>query len=197
MGELYLASDPLLDRLVAIKVLRTGFDSAELRERFAREARSAARLTHVNIVTIYDVGVHEGQPFLAMEYVRGETLLQKVRRQKELSLGTRLQYVEELCAGLAHAHEAGIIHRDIKPANLIVAPSGTLKILDFGLARLADSSSMTQSGTVMGTLNYMSPEQITGQPLDRRSDMFAVGAVFYELLSYQQAFPGGIDSGVF
>jgi hypothetical protein len=195
MGELYLASDPRLDRLVAIKVLRTGFDSAELRERFNREARSAARLAHTNIVTIYDIGSHNGEPFIAMEYVPGDTLLQKIRRRVELPLTTKLQYAEELCAGLAHAHRAGIIHRDIKPANLIIASTDTLKILDFGLARLADSS-ITQSGVVMGTLNYMSPEQITGQPLDHRSDLFAVGAVLYELLSYRQAFPGGIDTGV-
>ena len=195
MGELYLARDPLLDRLVAIKVLRTGFEGSDLRERFAREARSAARLAHINIVTIFDVGEHDGQPYIAMEYVRGETLFQQIQRKVPLPLSTKLQYIDELCAGLGHAHKAGIVHRDIKPANLIISADGALKILDFGIARLADSN-MTQEGSVMGTLNYMSPEQLTGQPIDHRSDIFAVGAVFYELLTYQQAFPGGIDSGV-
>ena len=161
MGDLYLGRDPMLDRFVAIKMLKAGSTADDLRERFAREARSAARLAHVNIVTIYDVGEHEGQPYIAMEYVLGETLLEKIRRRSDLPLATKLQYVDELCAGLAHAHRAGIIHRDIKPANLIVAAEGTLKILDFGIARLADSS-MTQSGMMLGTLNYMSPEQISG-----------------------------------
>ena len=195
MGELYLARDPLLDRLVAIKVLRTGFEGSDLRERFAREARSAARLAHINIVTIYDVGEHDGQPYIAMEYVPGETLYQQIQRKVPLALSTKLQYIDELCAGLAHAHKAGIIHRDVKPANLIISSDGALKILDFGIARLADSN-MTQEGSVMGTLNYMSPEQLTGQSIDHRSDVFAVGAVFFELLTYQQAFPGGIDTGV-
>jgi serine/threonine-protein kinase len=193
MGDLYLGRDPMLDRFVAIKMLKAGSTADDLRERFSREARSAARLAHINIVTIYDVGEHEGQPYIAMEYVLGETLLEKIRRRSDLPLATKLQYIDELCAGLAHAHRAGIIHRDIKPANLIVAAEGTLKILDFGIARLADSS-MTQSGMMLGTLNYMSPEQISGPDVDHRSDIFAVGAVFYELLSYQQAFPGAIDT---
>lgn len=196
MGELYLARDPALERFVAIKVLRAGFDSDEVRARFTREARAVARLAHINIVTIYDVGEHEGRPFIAMEYIPGETLFQKIRARTRLPLATKLQYIDELCAGLAHAHRAGIIHRDIKPANLIVGPEGALKILDFGIARVADSS-MTQSGMMIGTLNYMSPEQVTGQEVvGQRSDIFAVGAVCYELLCYQQAFPGGIDSGV-
>src|SRR5687768_294536 len=121
MGELYLGRDPLLDRFVAIKVLRAGFEGDELRERFAREARSAARLAHVNIVTIYDVGDDGGQPYIAMEYVPAQTVLQIIQRKTELPLGTKLQYIDELCAGLAHAHKAGIVHRDIKPANLIIS----------------------------------------------------------------------------
>jgi serine/threonine protein kinase len=197
MGELYLARDPILDRYVAIKVLRSGFDGDDVRARFAREARAAARLAHVNIVTVFDVGEHDGKPYIAMEYVHGETLSDKIRSHSSaLTLATKLQYIDELCAGLAHAHRAGIVHRDIKPANLIVASDGPLKILDFGIARVADSS-MTQAGMMIGTLNYMSPEQITGsQAIDHRSDIFAVGAVCYELLSYQQAFPGTIDTGV-
>jgi tetratricopeptide (TPR) repeat protein len=195
MGELYLARDPLLDRLVAIRVLRTGFEGSDVGRRFVRDARSAARLAHVNIVTIYDIGEHEGQPYIAMDYVSGETLRQQIERKLPLPLSTKLQYIEELCAGLVHGHAVGIVHRDIKPANLIISNDGPLKILDFGIARLADSD-MTQERSVLGTLNYMSPEQLTGQPIDHRSDIWAVGAVFYELLTYQQAFPGGIDTGL-
>jgi eukaryotic-like serine/threonine-protein kinase len=195
MGALYLARDPLLDRLVAIKVLREGFDNDELRERFAREARSAARLAHVNIVAIFDFGEHEGQPFIAMEYIPGETLAEKIRRKAALSTVQRLRYVEELCAGLGHAHKAQIVHRDVKPANVMISPDGLVKILDFGIARLADSS-MTQAGMIVGTLNYMSPEQVAGGAIDHRSDVFALGAVFYEILAYRQAFPGSLRDGI-
>jgi hypothetical protein len=195
MGALYLARDPALDRLVAIKLLREDFDSRELRERFAREGRAVARLTHPNIVMIFDVGEHEGQPFIAMEYVPGETLAAKIRQREPISQSRRLQYLEDLCAGLEHAHKANIIHRDIKPANVMITPQGALKILDFGIARWGESS-MTESGVMVGTLSYMSPEQMTGDSIDHRSDIFSVGAVAYELLSYQQAFPGGIKEGV-
>ncbi len=194
MASLYLARDPAIDRLVAIKVLREGFDD-ELRERFAREARSAGSLRHVNIVTIFDVGEHEGEPFIAMEYVAGETLAQVIRRNAPLGLARKVELLEALCAGLGYAHQAGIVHRDIKPANIMVDTEGVLKILDFGIARVGDSS-MTQAGMLVGTLNYMSPEQVAGQPVDHRSDIFAVGAVGYELLSYRQAFPGNLQSGI-
>jgi eukaryotic-like serine/threonine-protein kinase len=195
MAALYLARDPAIDRLVAIKLLREGFDTQELRERFAREARSAGRLRHVNIVTIFDVGEHDGEPFIAMEYIPGETLAELIRRRAPLSIHSKLGFAEDLCAGLGYAHAAGIVHRDIKPANIMVDPDGTLKILDFGIAR-AGESSMTQAGMIVGTLNYMSPEQVAGVAVDHRSDIFAVGAVLYELLCYQQAFPGNIQSGV-
>ena len=194
MASLYLARDPMIDRLVAIKVLREGFDE-ELRERFAREARSAGRLRHVNIVTIFDVGEHEGEPFIAMEYVSGETLGQVIRRNAPLGIPRKLELLEALCAGLGYAHQAGIVHRDIKPANIMVDTEGVLKILDFGIARVGDSS-MTQAGMLVGTLNYMSPEQVAGQPVDLRSDIFAVGAVCYELLSCKQAFPGNLQTGI-
>ena len=195
MGTLYLARDPVLDRQVAIKLLREGFDNADLRERFVREAKSAARLTHVNIVRIFDFGDHQGQPFIAMEYIPGETLADKIRRRVQIPLAERLRYMEELCAGLAHAHKAQIVHRDVKPANVMISPEGELKILDFGIARLGDSK-MTQAGMLVGTLNYMSPEQLGGGQVDQRSDIFAVGAVFYELLAYRQAFPGGLHDGL-
>jgi len=196
MGALYLARDPQLDRLVAIKLLKEELqDDSGLRERFIREARSVARLRHSNIVIVYDVGEDRGRPFMAMEYIAGETLGTILRRQPPLPLTRRLSIVEDLCAGLAHAHSAGIIHRDIKPANLMIDGDGVLKILDFGIARLGNSG-MTQEGMMMGSVNYMSPEQVTGRGVDHRTDIFAAGAVLYEAIALEQAFPGRIDTGV-
>lgn len=194
MGTLFLAWDPELERDVAIKLLYR--DDEGLRERFLREARSAARLRHPNIVTVFDVGEHDGKPFIAMEYVPGETLARIIGERRAVDIGRRIQWMEELCDGLAYAHEAGIVHRDIKPANLMVGGDGVLKILDFGVARVAQATDLTQEGSLVGTLNYMSPEQVTGQDVDRRSDVFAVGAVLYEILSYRQAFPGSLSDGV-
>jgi serine/threonine protein kinase len=193
MGYLFLAWDPVLEREVAIKRLRD--DNDELRERFAREARSVARLRHPNIVTIYDVGEQDGEPFIAMEYIVGQTMAEIIRARAPLEVTRKLEIIRELCDGLAFAHKAGIVHRDVKPANIIVEPEGSIKILDFGIARIAESG-MTQAGMLIGTLNYMSPEQVAGRVVDSRSDIFAVGAVFYELLRYQQAFPGGLHNGI-
>lgn len=192
MGTVYLALDPGLQRPVALKVLRA--DTEDQRERFRREARIVARLQHPNIVAIYAVGEHEQQPFIAMEYIEGEPLSEGIRRRAPWSLQRKLQMAADLCAGLAFAHRAGVVHRDVKPSNLIVTNgSGTIRLLDFGIARGVDAAAtmgLTMHGNIVGTLNYMSPEQITGQPLDHRSDIFAVGLVLYELLSYRQAFPG-------
>jgi len=191
MGLLYLARDPVLDRTVALKVLSVF--NPEIQQRFAGEARSAARLTHPNIITIYDVGEDTGQPFIAMEYIDGETLGEVIRRRAPLRLTRRLELMLQLCAGLGHAHKMGIIHRDIKPANLMLTADGVLKILDFGLARIvadAATSGLTRVGAMLGTPHYMSPEQAMGQPADHRSDIFAVGLVMYELLTWQKAFAG-------
>ena len=198
MGSLYLARDPEMDRLLAIKLLREDVESDELRERFKREARANARLNHQNIVIVYDVGEDMGRPFIAMEYIEGATLSGVIRERKEMSLDQKLVLMEQLCDGLAYAHRAGIVHRDIKPANLMLDARGALKILDFGIARIghAAATGMTQAGTLMGTLNYMSPEQMTGRPVDHRTDIFAVGAVVYEFLAFQRAFPGDIQDGV-
>jgi protein kinase-like protein len=193
MGALYLAADPALDRLTAIKLLKE--DNEELRQRFAREARSAARLSHINIVTIYDVGEHDGQPFIAMEYVEGKTLADIIRQRPAIALRQKLDWMCELCDGLHHAHSSQIIHRDIKPANIMISTAGRVKILDFGIARFGESS-ITQVGVLVGTINYMAPEQLMGQDVDTRTDIFAVGAVCYELLTYKQAFPGAIESGL-
>lgn len=191
MGSLYLAKDPKIGRLVAIKLVRQEFDSPDARQRFAREAQSAGTLRHPNIVTIFDVDEHEGLPFIAMEYIDGETLGEIVKRKALLPVAKRVQWVEDLCSGLAYAHRQGVIHRDIKPANLMVDTEGSLKILDFGLAR-RDASKFTQSHVIIGTPNYMSPEQIRGGNIDTRSDIFSVGALLYEVLAYKEAFPGAV-----
>ena len=196
MGALYRARDPRIGRYVAIKLLRPGYDTPELRDRFSREARAAGCLSHQNIVTIYDVGEHDGLPFIAMEYVRGETFTDLLGLRPPLPVLRKVQLTEEVCAGLNHAHEAGIVHRDIKPANLIVGPEGTVKILDFGIAKLT-ATGITVPGAIIGTLNYMSPEQVKGDPVDARADIFAVGAVLYELLTHQPAFPGELPDEVF
>ena len=196
MGKLYLAHDPKLDRDVAIKTLLDGLDDDEIRGRFEREARAVARLAHRNIVVVHDFGDYKGHPFIAMEYIRGETLYEKIRRRAPIALKIKLRYMSELCAGLASAHAARVIHRDIKPANLMITPEGVLKILDFGIARQGESKH-TRTGVLMGTLNYMSPEQMGGKTVDHRSDMFAVGAVCYELLAYTKAFPGTFQDGLF
>jgi predicted Ser/Thr protein kinase len=191
MGVVYLATDPALGRTVAIKMLTE--DNAELRERFAGEARSAAALKHNNIVTIYDVGQDDGRPFIAMEFLDGETMADVIRRGAPLPIGRKLQLVIELCAGLGYAHRCGIVHRDIKPANLIITRDGTLKILDFGIARVtaeATDRGLTRAGALVGSFHYMSPEQAEGLPVDERSDIFSVGLVLYELLSSQRAFSG-------
>jgi serine/threonine-protein kinase len=195
MGTVYLARDPKLDRPVAIKVLRDPLFDEELLQRFLREARAAANLRHDNIITIYDVGEHDRQPFMAMEYVDGRTLSDVIRAREPLPLGQRLSYLEQVCAGLHHAHNEGIVHRDIKPANLMLDRRDIIRIVDFGIARTAGSG-MTMDGALIGTLSYMSPEQMLGRQVDFRSDIFAVGAVAYELLSYQQAFPGSLEDGL-
>jgi hypothetical protein len=193
MGVLYLGFDPATDRHVALKVLRV--DSADFRDRFLREARLAARLQHPNIITVYDVGSHEGQPFIAMEFVAGETLAQIVGRRVPPPIARTLSLVRQICQGLAYAHRHGIVHRDVKPANLMVSgDSGVLKVLDFGVAGRIDAEG--HPTMLMGTPNYMSPEQIVGQQVDQRSDIFSVGLVLYELVSCRQAFSGDSQQAV-
>ena len=196
MGEVLLARDERLDRLVAIKLLREGFDTEDLRLRFEEEARNVAKLTHPNIVTIYEYGTHEQRPYIAMEYVAGHSMADLVKRRVPLPLARRVRLIEEVCSGLAHAHKAQLVHRDVKPANLMVTTSGMVKVLDFGIAKMRGTD-RTQKGMIVGTVNYMSPEQITGQAVDHRSDVFAVGAVLHELLTYDQAFKGDLTTAMF
>ena len=195
MGAVYLGVDPELNRQVAIKVIREEVHDQEVLDRFFREARAAAALRHPNIITIYASGQHEHQPYMVMEYVEGDSLADIIRSRKTVPLADKLSYIEQLCAGLHFAHRAGIVHRDVKPANVMVDREGMVRILDFGIARV-EGSGLTQDGALIGSLNYMSPEQMLGRPIDHRSDIFSVGAVAYELISYQQAFKGNINDGL-
>ena len=189
MGEVYLARDPVLDRNVAVKLISEDVDTARSRQRLVQEARAAGRLHHPNIVTVFDAGEHDDQPFIAMEFVRGETLGRLIRRQASMPLGRRLELVEHACAGLAHAHRAGVVHLDIKPDNLMLDETGVVKVLDFGIARVLKGDLLV-TRQLGGTLRYMSPEQIENRPLDRRSDVFSLGCVFFELVTFAPAFVG-------
>jgi serine/threonine protein kinase len=188
MGDVFLCHDPIINRSVAVKVLRTALDDGEMRDRFGREMRSMGRLKHRNIVTVYDAGEHDGMPFIAMEYVDGRSMARIIANQEPLSLRVRLGLMDDLCEGLACAHARGLIHRDIKPANLVIGQDGTLRILDFGIARLLETTHASVSN--VGTPGYMSPEQIMVDQIDQRSDLFNVGLVLYELLSFTRAFAG-------
>ena len=188
MGIVYRARDTLLERIVAVKVISAPIEqNAELRERFFREARSAGQLSHKNIITIHDLGEHESQPYLAMEYLEGQDLLARMAGPQRISLRRRVEIATEICEGLDYAHVHGVVHRDIKPANIFITDAGTVKILDFGLARLV-TSELTRSNMMMGTINYMAPEQIRGERVDHRGDIFSTAVVLYELLSGRRAF---------
>ena len=190
MGIVYRAFDTLLQRVVALKVISGNLESgAEQRERFFREARAAGQLSHRNIITIYDLGEHEGQPYLAMEYLAGEDLQRRLEGPSRMSLAHKVDLAMQVCEGLEYAHAHGVIHRDIKPANIFLTDNGTAKILDFGLARLV-TSELTNSNMMMGTVNYMAPEQVRGERADHRSDIFSAGVVFYEILGGRKAFEG-------
>jgi serine/threonine protein kinase len=190
MGELYLAHDPDLDRQVAIKVMSEEIMRDEqARARFYREARAAARLQHRNIVTVFDFA-HDGDiPYFVMEFLRGQNLSQRLRQGPPLTLAMKLDLAVELCEGLHFAHGEGVIHRDIKPANIWLLEDGGVKLLDFGIAKSA-SATLTLGTSVVGSAGYMSPEQIEGQPVDGRSDVFSVGAVLFEMVAGRPPFDG-------
>jgi formylglycine-generating enzyme required for sulfatase activity/predicted Ser/Thr protein kinase len=194
MGVVYKGHDPSIDRPVALKVLAAepGLQDSEReqrRTRFLREARAAGRLTHPRIVTIYDVGQEQEQAFLVMEYVEGEPLDRILRRVGALPLARVLAIVDQVADALDYAHAHGIIHRDVKPGNILLSPDDRVKVTDFGIARLADGE-LTLTQHTPGTPSYMAPEQVSGQPVDGRSDVFALGALAYELLTGTRAFPG-------
>jgi serine/threonine-protein kinase len=189
MGVVYKAYDPILDREVALKTMTAeALKDPILRERFYREARAAGKLRHPNIVTIYELGEENNMPFIAMEYLHGHDLHHMIRMHEDVSLDRKIRIVTELCHGLAYAHKAGIVHRDIKPSNIRLTDDLQVKILDFGIARLITSQTMTTHGTVMGSIHYMSPEQIKAAHVDGKSDIFSVGIILYEILCYRKPF---------
>ncbi|MCC6963613.1 MAG: protein kinase [candidate division Zixibacteria bacterium] len=188
MGEVYLAFDPKLQRNVAIKLLPPGLaDDLDTRTRFVREAQTAAALNHPNVITIFEIDEHENRYFIAMEYVEG-TSLRDLIKHAPLELPQVLDLVQQICAGLAAAHERDIIHRDIKPANILVTAKGRVKILDFGLARYQTVSGLTSTGVRLGTITYMSPEQAQGYEVDNRSDIFSLGVLIFEMLTGKSPF---------
>ena len=178
-GHVYLADDPATGTQVAVKVLAADLqDEPETRERFYREARILAELTHPNIVRVLDIGEEEGRPYIVMELLDGLGLADHLRAHPDLPLGNRIDLIIQLYAGLEAAHAQGTVHRDVKPANIIVRADGVLKIFDFGLARLHEST-LTANGAVVGSPGYMSPEQVEGRRVDQRSDIFSAAAVGY------------------
>jgi serine/threonine-protein kinase len=193
MGVIYAAHDPVIDRKVAIKLIRadllSGEDKAAFIARFQREARAAGRCVHPNIVAIYDFAVHEGNPFLAMEYVEARHLGQVLAQSGPFSQPEAVAIIGQVLDALACAHGVGIVHRDVKPANILLLANGRVKMTDFGIARF-DSSELTLDGAVIGTPSYMSPEQCRGDAVDARSDLFSAGVVLYEILCGERPFPG-------
>jgi serine/threonine-protein kinase len=194
MGLVYKALDPKINRLLAIKTIRFSdeFDEdviQEIKERFFREAEIAGQLSHPSIVTIHDMGEDQDLTFMAMEYLEGENLEKYISKKNLLPLRRVLSVMASVAEALEFAHRADVIHRDIKPANIMLLKTGGVKVTDFGIAK-AISSSRTRTGVILGTPNYMSPEQIMGQKIDPRSDVFSLGVVFYQLLTGELPFQG-------
>lgn len=196
MGEVYEAYDPVIERRIAVKVLRRDLvsrddDGIGWLERFRQEARAAGRLLHPHIVTVLDYGEDGGTPFLAMEFVEGETVDAVLKRQGRVGERDALSIIMQVLSALEFAHANGVVHRDIKPGNILLMKTGSVKITDFGIARI-ESSDLTLAGDILGTPSYMSPEQLAGRPADNRADLFAVGAVLFELLTGARPFGKGL-----
>ncbi len=190
MGVVYKGSDPYLDRLVAIKMMTGQFaDNADLLKRFYREAQSTASLQHPNIVTVFELGDHSGNPYLVMEYLAGESLDSIISSRRQLGIVEKIELVIAICQGLSYAHTRGIVHRDIKPANIMVCTGGGVKIVDFGIAHFGDKN-VTRTGQIVGSISYMSPEQVNGRQVDARTDIFSTGVVLYQLFTYALPFDG-------
>jgi eukaryotic-like serine/threonine-protein kinase len=184
MAVVYLARDDELERPVAIKVLAGHLaDDRVFRDRFVREARLAAQLSHPNVVQIYDAGEDDGHPYIVMEYVDGRSLADELDTVRTLDQGRVVDLGVQVCAGLEHAHAAGLVHRDIKPGNLLLGEADTVKIADFGIARAAETTRLTQMGSVLGTAAYLSPEQALGEEVTAAADIYSFGCVLYECLT--------------
>jgi len=191
MSSVYKAHDTLLERHVALKILHEQYNADDdFVERFKREARAVAQLQHPNIVTVIDRGDEEGRQYIVFEYIDGENLKEYVVRKGRLDAHEAVEIALEVARGLAFAHDQGLIHRDVKPQNVLLNGDGRAKVTDFGIARSLDVDGMTQTGTVLGTSNYIAPEQASGQRVDAHSDVYALGVVLYELLAGDVPFPG-------
>lgn len=193
MGVVYKATDPLIDRVVAIKTINLGLaldEKEEYEGRFYQEAKAAGRLSHPNIVTIYDVGKSGDVAYIAMEFLQGREVRDILNDGEILPVAETLQISSQVALGLAYAHEHGIVHRDIKPSNIMVIRDGHVKITDFGIARMESASVRTQTGMVLGSPKYMSPEQVMGKLIDQRSDIFSLGVMLYEMLAGRPPFMG-------
>ncbi len=193
MGVVYEAFDPLIARVVALKTILpdalAGAHAKEILARFHREAQAAGRLTHPNIVSIYDFGEDAGVWFIAMELVKGRELKDYFEKSERFRMPDVVRILSQVLAALGYSHRLGVVHRDIKPSNIFLAEDGTAKVADFGIAHV-ESSDLTQVGTVLGTPAYMSPEQILGLPVDGRSDLFSVGVILYQFLTGERPFVG-------
>lgn len=188
MGVVYKARDPLISRLVALKTINPELVSnPEILQRFYREAQSIGALQHPNIVMVYDLGEYDGHPYIAMEFVEGESLQSLISRQAAIPLAAKLKLAEQVCLGLDHAHKNGIVHRDVKPGNILIKNDGTAKIVDFGIVHL-ETTTLTKTGMFMGTIQYASPEQLNEGRVDARSDLWSVVCVIYELIAYKKPF---------
>jgi eukaryotic-like serine/threonine-protein kinase len=195
MARVYLASDWVLERQVAVKVLSPPFaQDPVFVERFRREARAAARVSHPNIVAVFDSGSDAGEHYLVMEYVAGQSLAELLADQGRLAPRRAAELGVEVCAALAAAHAQGLVHRDVKPANVLVGAEGRVKVADFGIVKAAATVTLTGNGTVLGTAAYLSPEQAQGGPVDARSDLYSLGCVLYELVTGAPPFGSGADS---
>ncbi len=192
MSSVFRAHDRLLDRKVALKILHDHYlADADYVERFRREARAVAALSHPNIVTVIDRGEHEGKQFIVFEYVAGENLKQLIKRRGPAPVSTALELGIQIARGLSFAHQQGLVHRDVKPQNVLLNGNGEAKVTDFGIARSLDvQHGMTQTGTVLGTSDYIAPEQAQGQRVDEHTDVYSLGIVLYELLTNEVPFPG-------
>ena len=192
MSSVYRAHDRLLDRKVALKVLHDQYTAdADYVERFRHEARSVASLSHPNIVTVIDRGEHEGRQFIVFEYVEGENLKRLIERRGPAPVATALELAIQIARGLSFAHQQGLVHRDVKPQNVLLNGDGQAKVTDFGIARSLDvQHGMTQTGTVLGTSDYIAPEQAQGQRVDEHTDIYSLGVVLYELLTNEVPYPG-------
>jgi serine/threonine-protein kinase len=189
MASVYLARDSELDRPVALKILALqSADNSEFRRRFLREAQLAARLSHTNVVQVYDAGEENGSPFIVMEFVPGATLADVLAQRGPLGVAEATHITRQAAIGLQHAHDAGLVHRDVKPQNLLVREDGVVKIADFGIARAAELSRVTRLGTVLGTAAYLSPEQARGDEVTASADIYSLGAVLYEELTGRPPF---------